>query len=308
MGTYCACGCGLRVPDKGHYRSKCLPEGKKSPIRKSNNQRSKDKLEVRKAAAVTDVAIPALMKPHMDDATSKALFLFNKKLLQVRKLNEVKVIVISIDVAAEGLHPSGRNGGNSIVKEMEQASLWNNAEMANLVRLVPYKGVTYFKNPTVAEQKAFGTPGELLFNAEGNKQLALHVEKVMQANVIYRENFTNEKIKLLQLTAGNSPYKTGICFFVLNKIEEMRFIFKGNLSNTQLQHPKLPTGIEDLEDDDSDDDAEEEEHVGDVGDDENGDDGGDCEYELHGGGVSSCARSSSRIYQQTNFLADYGKT
>jgi hypothetical protein len=114
-------------------------------------------LEVRKAAAVTDVAIPAMMKPHMDDATSKALFLFNKKLLQVRKLNEGKVIVISIAVAAEGLHPSGRNGGNSIVKEMEQASLWNNAEMANLVQLVPYKGVTYFKNPTVfAEQKAFG--------------------------------------------------------------------------------------------------------------------------------------------------------
>jgi predicted transcriptional regulator len=30
----------------------------------------------------------------------------------------------------------------------------------------------------------------------------LHVEKVMQAKVIYPENFTNEKIKLLQLTAG----------------------------------------------------------------------------------------------------------
>ena len=34
---------------------------------------------------------------------------------------------------------------------------------------------------------------------------------------------------------------------------------------------------------------------------------GNGEYELHGGGVSSCARSSSRICQQTNFLADNGK-
>ena len=51
----------------------------------------------------------------------------------------------------------------------------------------------------------------------------------------------------------------------------------------------------------------EEVHVGDDGDDENDDDGGDCEYKLHDGGVSSCARSSSRICQQTNFLADYGE-
>ncbi len=91
-------------------------------------------MEVRKAAAVTDVVIPALTKQQMDDTTSKALFLFNKKLLQVRKLNEGKVIVVSIAVTAEGLHPSRRNGGNSIVKEMEQASLWNNAGMANLVQ------------------------------------------------------------------------------------------------------------------------------------------------------------------------------
>jgi hypothetical protein len=50
----------------------------------------------------------------------------------------------------------------------------------------------------------------------------------------------------------------------------------------------------------------EEVHVGDDGDDENDDDGGDCEYKLHDGGVSSCARSSSRTRQQTNFFADYG--
>jgi len=75
------------------------------------------------------------------------------------------------------------------VKEMQQASLWNDAGMANLVQLVPYKGIQYYKNPTVADQKAFGAPGELLFNAKGNKQLALHVEKVMHVNVLYREKF-----------------------------------------------------------------------------------------------------------------------
>ena len=46
--------------------------------------------------------------------------------------------------------------------------------------------------------------------------------------------------------------------------------------------------------------------VGDDGDDENDDDGVDCEYKLHGGGVSSCAQLSIRTRQQTNFFADYG--
>ena len=80
------------------------PVGKKSLTRKTDRQESKDRLEVRKAAAVADVVIPALTKQQMVDATSKALFLFNEKLLQVRKLNERKVIVVSIAVTAEGLY------------------------------------------------------------------------------------------------------------------------------------------------------------------------------------------------------------
>ena len=115
---------------------------KASLTRKTDRQKSKDRLEVRKAAAVADVVIPALTKQQMVDATSKALFLFNEKLLQVRKLNEGKVIVVSIAVTAEGLHPSRRNAGHSIMREMQQASLWNHAGMANLVRLVPYKGLS----------------------------------------------------------------------------------------------------------------------------------------------------------------------
>ena len=47
----------------------------------------------------------------------------------------------------------------------------------------------------------------------------------------------------------------------------------------------------------------EEEHVGDDGDDKNGDDG---EHELHGGGVSSCARSSSRTRQHSKCFAHFG--
>ena len=37
-------------------------------------------------------------------------------------------------------------------------------------------------------------------------------------------------------------------------IEELGFVFKGNLSNKQLKHPKLPKGI--LMDDDNDDDED----------------------------------------------------
>ena len=50
------------------------PVGKKNLTRKTDRQKSKDRLEVRKAAAVADVVIPALMKQQMVDATSKALF------------------------------------------------------------------------------------------------------------------------------------------------------------------------------------------------------------------------------------------
>ena len=45
------------------------------------------------------------------------------------------------------------------------------------------------------------------------------------------------------------------------------------------------------------------EHVGDDGDDENGNDG---EHEPHGGGVRSCARSSSRTRQHSKLFADFG--
>ena len=54
------------------------PVGKKNLTRKTDRQKSKDRLEVRKAAAVADVVIPALTKQQMVDATSKALFLFNR--------------------------------------------------------------------------------------------------------------------------------------------------------------------------------------------------------------------------------------
>ena len=106
-----------------------------------------------------------------------------------------------------------------------------------------------FENPTKAEQKGLGAPGELLFNAKGNKQLVMHVKKAMQVYVFYCNMFKKEKIKLLQLTAGcgslkqASPYKVGIRFFVLDKIQEFGFVFKETLSNKQLQIPKLPKGI-----------------------------------------------------------------
>jgi hypothetical protein len=70
--------------------------GKKSLTRKTDRQESKDRVEVRKAAAVADVVIPALTKQQMVDATSKALFLFNEKLLQVRKF----------DIFSSDVHPA----------------------------------------------------------------------------------------------------------------------------------------------------------------------------------------------------------
>ena len=75
--------------------------------------------------------------------------------------------------------------------------------MADLVRLVTHKGVTYYENPTVEGQSKLGAPGELLFDAKGNKQLAMHIERVMQVYVLHRKMIAQEKIKLLQLTAGN---------------------------------------------------------------------------------------------------------
>lgn len=133
----------------------CLSMGKNNPQRNnnmsSNKRLKKERLEVKTAAAVAEVEIPALTKQQMVDATSKALLIFNKKLLEVRNLNEEKVIVVSIAVTAEGLHPSGRNVGNTIENEMQETSLWSTAGIANLVRLVTRKGETYFKNPTYSE-------------------------------------------------------------------------------------------------------------------------------------------------------------
>jgi hypothetical protein len=185
----CACGkCGLKVGYVGHYRRECKPAGFKNPERIYNKRRAGDRLVVKKAAADADVEIPALTKPQMYNATKKAIVLFDENFLRLRKQNKGKgLIFVSIAVSAEGLHPSGSNSGCLIVKELKRASLWNNAGMANLVRLVTRKGISYYENPTVEEQKRLGAPGELLFNAEGNKQLAMHVEKVLQVYLLNRE-------------------------------------------------------------------------------------------------------------------------
>ena len=91
-------------------------------------------MDVKTAAAVADLEYPALTTEQKEDATAKALLSFNEKHLQVGKLNERKVIVVSIAVVSEGLYPStGYNVGKSIVKEMQQASLLLTG-MANVIR------------------------------------------------------------------------------------------------------------------------------------------------------------------------------
>ena len=57
--------------------------------------------------------------------------------------------------------------------------------------------MTYYENPTLAEMKALGDPGELIFDAKGNKQLTMYIEKVMQVYVLNRQLFTQENVKLL---------------------------------------------------------------------------------------------------------------
>ena len=135
---------------------------------------------------------------------------------------------MSIAVVGEGLHLStGKKVGKSIEREMQKASLFSSSVMANLIRLVTHKGVSYYANPTDAETRVLGDPGELIFDAKGNKQLAMHVEKAMQVHVLNRQLFSQEKIKLLQLTAGNgclrqgAPYKVGVRFLLLEKIKEL---------------------------------------------------------------------------------------
>jgi hypothetical protein len=141
------------------------------------------------AAAVADLEYPALTTQQMEDATTKALLSFNKKHLQDGELNERNVFFVSIAVVSEGLHPSTRRKvGKSIEREMRMASLWSTG-MANLIRLVTRKGVSYYENPSFAETKALGDPGELIFDAKGNKQLAMHIEKVLQVYVLHRPSF-----------------------------------------------------------------------------------------------------------------------
>jgi len=99
------------------------------------------------------------------------------------------------------------------------------------------------------------------------------------------------------------PYKTGVRFFVLDKIEELRFVFKSNLSNEQLQHPKLPKGIfmNDNNDDDDDHDnkdnaGKDADNAGGVGDvsneDNNDDDIVDLTVELEDKRISKMCRVS----------------
>ena len=109
--------------------------------------------------------------------------------------------------------------------------------------------ITTYENPTAGEMSELGAPGELLFDAGGNRQLAMHVEKVMQIYVVLnREMISQEKIKLLQLSAGNgnlrqgSPFKVGFRFFLLETIEEMGFLFKDNISIKEQKYTRLERG------------------------------------------------------------------
>ena len=213
----------------------------------SNKRRKENRLEVcRLTAAVGVEEIPALTETQIYNATKKAMDSFDKNYLLFRKQNKRKgIIVPSIAVSAEGRHPvTGKITGILIGKEMERASLWSSSGMANLVRL--HEGTSCYENPTVEEQRRLGPPGKLLFNAEGNKQLAMKVEKALQAYIIYREMIAQEDIKLLQLTAGNGtlrgnpPYIVGYRFFFLETIKEMGFVFKDALSPKQLLFSKLP--------------------------------------------------------------------
>ena len=213
----------------------------------SNKRRKEERLEVHGLTLAAGAnEIPALTETQIYNATKKAIDLFDKNYLLFRKQNKKKgLIVPSIAVSAEGLHPdTGKNTGCLIEKEMEQASLWSSSGMANLVRL--HKGTSCYENPTVEEQKRLGPPGKLLFNAEGNKQLAMKVEKALQVYLLYRGMIAQEDIKLLQLTAGcgslrgNPPYKVGYRFFFLETIKEMGFVFKDALSPKQLLFSKLP--------------------------------------------------------------------
>ena len=214
----------------------CLPAGFKN-VNPGNKRQMEDRLEVeRLTVAAGAEEIPALTETQIYNATKKAIDSFDKNYLLFRKQNKRKgIIVPSIAVSAEGHHPvNGKITGKLIGREMEHASLWSSSGMANLVRL--HEGTSCYENPTVEEQRRLGPPGKLLFNAEGNKQLAMKVEKALQVYLLYRGMIAQEDIKLLQLTAGcgslrgNPPYKVGYRFFFLETIKEMGFVFKDALS------------------------------------------------------------------------------
>ena len=249
------------VHNKGDFQKDCLAAGKMNQPRKYNTTLKNRRKEVMAAAVKLNSEYPALTKEQMKFATSKALISFNEKYLQCGKKNEGKEIVVSIAVVGEGMHPStGYLSGKSIVNEMRAASITNSYHiMSNLVRLLTHKHVSYLENPTIEDAKSLGAPGELLFDAKCNMQLAMFIEKAMQVQVLYRKYFSQEKIRLLQLTAGNGilrqglPYKVGICFFLVDKIKSFGFSFRSNLSNKQLSFPSLPKGILNAKDDDAKD-------------------------------------------------------
>jgi hypothetical protein len=108
----CACGiCGRKVAYFGNYRQD-LPAGFKN-VNPGNIRELEDRWEVKRltAAATAAEEIPALTETQIYNATKKAIDLFDKNYLLFRKQNKKKgIIVPSIAVSAEGLHPStGKN-------------------------------------------------------------------------------------------------------------------------------------------------------------------------------------------------------
>ena len=80
-------------------------------------------------------------------------------------------------------------------------------------------------------------------------------ESYSRFDILLHEGNRDPSTTMTMISRSTKSLTVLFRFFVLDKIiEELGFVFKGNLSNKQLKHPNLPKGI--LMDDDNDDDED----------------------------------------------------
>jgi hypothetical protein len=145
-----------------------------------------ERLEAKAANAVMIAALPKPSQEELSRVFARVLKIFDFALQVIKNDNPGKVILVSIAVTSENVHPgTGVRLGKTIEQELAQASLFSSKKnCANLVKLVEVGGETYFRNPTRLERKNIGPPGVLLYDAGNCKHTCEFVKMFMQMIIL----------------------------------------------------------------------------------------------------------------------------